>query len=52
MKRGVIVRGESGRVAARVRELLSTFAERGVHALKGVPGEWTIFNVVDASARA
>jgi class 3 adenylate cyclase len=50
--------GQAGEVlvSSTVKDLVAgagiTFAERGVHALKGVPGEWTIFNVVDASARA
>jgi class 3 adenylate cyclase len=41
-------------VSSTVRDLVAgsglRFADRGVHALKGVPGEWRLF-AVEASAR-
>jgi hypothetical protein len=37
-------------VSGTVRDLVAgsgiRFAERGTHALKGVPGEWTLYSVV------
>jgi pimeloyl-ACP methyl ester carboxylesterase len=42
-------------VSSTVKDLVAgagmTFAERGMHVLKGVPGDWAIFSVVDAGAR-
>jgi len=38
-------------VSSTVRDLVAgsglTFADRGVHALKGVPDEWKLFAVAD-----
>jgi pimeloyl-ACP methyl ester carboxylesterase len=54
----VAAMGQAGEVlvSSTVKDLVAgagiTFAERGVHVLKGVPGEWPIFNVVEADARA
>ena len=40
-------------VSSTVRELVAgsqiRFADRGAHALKGIPGEWRVFSVEDAS---
>ncbi len=40
-------------VSSTVKDLVAgsglTFAERGVHVLKGVPGEWPLFAVTRAS---
>jgi class 3 adenylate cyclase len=42
-------------ISSTVKDLIAgagiTVAERGTHALKGVPGEWAIFSVTDAGAR-
>ena len=39
-------------VSSTVKDLVAgsgiKFAERGVHELKGVPGEWRLYSVVDA----
>jgi len=42
-------------VSSTVRDLVAgstiTFEDRGVVGLKGVPGEWRLYRVVDSSAR-